>query len=235
MATRGGYGLSRILHRIDYPLLHDAIVRRGQAWIGHSDFTALQLALLARTGAPTLAGPMACADFGDACPDEITVDSFVDAVHGRQEAVGFACVDAPRGLDREGVLWGGNLSMVASLVGTPFMPQLDGVLFLEDVGEHPYRVERLLTQLVHAGIAQRQKAILLGGFTGYHLHRHDAGYDLASAITWLRDALRAARVPVLTGLPFGHQRTKLTLPHGVPCRVVRDGAEVFMLFEHTHD
>ncbi len=234
MATRGGYGLSRILHRIDYPVLHDAIVRRGQAWVGHSDFTALQLALLARTGAPTLAGPMACADFGAERLDEITVESFVDAVHGRQEAVGFACVDAPRGLDRAGLLWGGNLTMVASLVGTPFLPQVDGVLFLEDVGEHPYRIERLFSQLVHAGIAQRQKAVLIGGVTDFRLHPHDAGYDLAAAVTWLRDALRPAGVPVVTGLPFGHQRTKLTLPHGAPCRVVRDGAEVFLLFEHLH-
>lgn len=102
MMTRGGYGLSRLLASIDYDLLADAIKGRHQMWVGHSDFTALQLALLAKTGAVTFSGPMASYDFGDNKPDDITVDSFLDAVDGTLEAVGFACDDAPRGLDVEG-------------------------------------------------------------------------------------------------------------------------------------
>ncbi len=231
MATRGGYGLSRLLHRIDYALLGQAIGQRGQCWVGHSDFTALQLALLARCGAVTWSGPMADYDFGGDTVDSITADSFAYAVHGRQEAVGFACGDAPRGLDVQGVLWGGNLAMLCSVVGTPYLPQVDGVLFVEDVGEHPYAIERMFTQLLHAGIAQRQRAVVVGSFTGYRLGPHDAGYDLAAALDWLRAQLRRYRVPVLSGLPFGHQRTKLTLPHGAPCRLVRDGGEVFMIFD----
>ncbi len=234
MATRGGYGLSRLLHRIDYALLGEAIVHRGQRWVGHSDFTALQLALLARCGAVTWSGPMADTDFGADTVDSITADSFVDAVHGRQEAVGFVCDDAPRGLDAHGVLWGGNLAMLCSVVGTPYLPAVDGVLFVEDVGVHPYAIERMFTQLLHAGIVQRQRAVVLGSFTGYRLGEHDSGYDLAAARDWVRAQLRPHRVPVLSGLPFGHQRTKLTLPHGAPCRVVRDGGEVFVIFDETH-
>ena len=230
MATRGGYGLSRLLHRIDYALLDDAIRNRGQRWVGHSDFTALQLALLARSGAVTFSGPMADYDFAGDTLDEITADSLVDALDGSQEAIGFACADAPRGLDAGGVLWGGNLSMVCSVVGTPYLPAVDGVLFVEDVGEHPYAIERLFAQLLHAGVLQRQRAIVLGAFTGYRLVAHDAGYDLAQAIDWVRAQLKPWRVPVLGGLPFGHQRTKVTLPHGAPCRVVRDGGEVYLLF-----
>lgn len=233
MATRGGYGLSRILPAIDYALLDEAIRARRQFWVGHSDFTALQLALLAKTGAVTFSGPMASYDFGENNPDEITVDSFLDAVDGTLEAVGFACDDAPRGLDVQGVLWGGSLAMVASLIGTPYLPRVRGVLFLEDINEHPYCIERMFTQLLHAGILQRQRAVLLGHFTGYKLSPHDAGYDLAAAVDWLRAQLKAYGVPIITGLPFGHVRTKLTLPHGVRCHVLRDGGEVFLFFPHA--
>ncbi len=234
MATRGGYGLTRLLERIDYALLHDAVSRRGQIWVGHSDFTALQLAMLARAGSVSYSGPMASFDFGAERVDEITRESFLDVVDGRLEALGFECPDAPRGLDAAGVLWGGNLSMVAALTGTPYLPRKRGVLFLEDVAEHPYRIERLFTQLLLAGVLQRQRAVLLGGFTDYRLAPHDAGYDLDSAVQWLRGQLRPHGVPVLGGLPFGHLRTKLTLPHGARCRLVRDGAEAYLVFGHHH-
>lgn len=234
MATRGGYGLSRLLPALDYDLLHEAIAERGQFWIGHSDFTALQLALLARKGSVTWSGPMASFDFGGDDVDEIAEASFLDALDGSQEAVGFACADAPRGLDVAGRLWGGNLSLVASLVGTPYLPRLRGVLFLEDINEAPYAVERMFIQLLQAGVLQRQKAVLLGAFNGYRLSSHDGGYDLAAAVTWLRAALKPHGVAVLGGLPFGHVRTKLTLPHGARCRLVRDGSEVFVVFEHAH-
>lgn len=234
MATRGGYGLTRVLGSIDYPLLHDAVSRRGQMWVGHSDFTALQLAMLARAGTVTYSGPMASFDFGGERVDEITRECFLDAVDSRLEAVGFACDDAPRGLDAAGVLWGGNLSLVCNLVGTPFLPRARGVLFLEDVAEHPYRIERMFTQLLGAGVLQRQRAVVLGAFTEYRLVPHDAGYDLPTVVRWLRARLHEHGVPLLGGLPFGHVRTKLCLPHGARCRMVRDGAEVYLTFGHAH-
>ena len=234
MASRGGYGLTRLLDAIDYALLAEAIRERGQLWVGHSDFTALQLALLARCGAVTCSGPMAAFDFGAERVDDITRESFLDLVDQRLEAVGFACADAPRGLDAAGTLWGGNLSLVCSLVGTRYLPRLRGVLFLEDVAEHPYRIERMLGQLLHAGVLQRQRALLLGGFTEFKLGAHDAGYDLQQVVRWLRGRLRPYGVPVLDGLPFGHLRSKLSLPHGARCRVVRDGGEVYLVFAHAH-
>jgi muramoyltetrapeptide carboxypeptidase len=92
---------------------------------------------------------------------------------------------------------------------------------LEDVGEHPYRVERMLYQLVHAGILARQRAVLLGSFTEYELNANDAGYDLAAAVAHLRAIVT---VPIYTGLPFGHVRDKLTLPIGGRCALtVGDG------------
>lgn len=232
MATRGGYGLIRLLADIDYPLLAQAI-DRGQIWVGHSDFTALQLALLAQTGAVTYSGPMASGDFGGKEVDDLTEASFLDVVDGQLEAVGFACADAPRGLDVRGVLWGGNLTVLCHLVGTPYFPRVGGILFLEDVGEHPYRIERMFAHLLHAGVLARQKAVLLGHFTGYRLTPHDAGYDLPAAIAWLRRQLKPLGVPVLTGLPFGHVTTLVTLPHGLRAHLLRDGGEVYLFFPHT--
>ena len=108
------------------------------------------------------------------------------------------------------------------LVGTPFMPEVQGgILFLEDVGEAPYRIERMFQQLLLAGIVQRQRAIVLGQFTEYTLSDNDGGYDFASAVAALR---ASCDVPVYTGLPFGHVREKLTLPVGGHCALdVRGG------------
>ena len=121
-----------------------------------------------------------------------------------------------------GTVWGGNLALVAHLVGTPYFPHIaEGILFLEDVGEHPYRIERMLYQLHHAGVLARQRAILLGRFTEYELNGNDGGYDLAAVVAHVRSL---SPVPVLTGLPFGHVSDKLTLPTGGHCALaVTDG------------
>ena len=124
--------------------------------------------------------------------------------------------------------------MVAALVGTPYMPDIDGgILFLEDVGEHPYRVERMLTQLWHAGILGRQQAIVLGEFTNYRLAAHDNGFDLPQVVKWLRETVG---VPVVTGLPYGHVPTKATLPVGAKVGLAtEDGMAYLVLQEHVHE
>ena len=216
VAVRGGYGWSRLVDRVDYA----ALARSRKRWMGHSDFTAFALAAYAKAGIVTYAGPMAAYDFGAQIASPFTLaQCFGVLEHERWEV---ECpLDGPAG-DYAGTLWGGNLSMVAHLAGTQFLPDIaGGVLFLEDVAEHPYRVERLLYQLFHAGILARQRAILLGRFTEFTLHDNDGGYDLATAIAHVRARLA---VPVFTGLPFGHVPDKLTLPVGGHCSVtVRDG------------
>jgi len=121
--------------------------------------------------------------------------------------------------------------MVASLVGTSYMPDIDGgILFLEDIAEHPFRIERMLTQLWHAGILGRQQAIVLGRFTDYRLAAHDNGFDLPSVVAWLRATVK---VPVITGLPYGHTRVKATLPIGKQVGVAtEDGMAHLVLEEH---
>lgn len=225
MATRGGYGLTRLLDRIDWARLARS-VERGTRWVGYSDLTALQMGLLAHAKAPSWAGPLAVADFGGEAVDDVTRDCFVEALSGELEAVGFRTEAGFDGLDLRGTLWGGNLAMLCSLVGTPHLPRIrGGVLFVEDVNEHPYRVERQLLHLLQAGVIGAQKAVVLGAFTAWQRSPLDRGYGLKDAVAALRSR---TSVPVLTGLPFGHVATHVTMPVGRRVQLIVAGRDVLM-------
>lgn len=237
LACRGGYGLTRLLDVIDWPRIARS-VERGTRWVGHSDLTALQLGLLAHSGASASArlsaitwqGPMACEDFGRddeaGGVDEVTRDCFAEAMSGELEAVGFRTEPGFDGLDATGLLWGGNLAMLQSMIGTPHVPRIKGgILFLEDVNEHPYRVERMLLQLHQAGILAQQKAVLLGDFSGWRKSPLDRGYTLKTAIAHLRSV---CATPIVTGLPFGHVPTKVMLPVGARAQLVVQGRDVLI-------
>jgi muramoyltetrapeptide carboxypeptidase len=225
MATRGGYGLTRLLDRIDWKLLAHS-VERGTRWVGYSDMTALQLGLLAHAKATSWAGPMACGDFGAEVLDEVTPDCFSEAMTGELEAVGFRTEAGFEGLELKGTLWGGNLCVLNALLGTPHFPKVKGgILFVEDVNEHPYRIERSLLQLHQAGVLGTQKAILLGAFTEFRKSPLDRGYSLKRMVEHLRSV---TKVPILTGLPFGHVPTKLTLPIGRKVTLLVDGRNVLV-------
>ncbi len=228
MATRGGYGLSRLLPLIDWKAVADS----GKQFVGLSDFTLFNLALLAQTGVTSYSGPMAVGDFGAKKLDDLTADLFVEALSGQLEILSFESPDADK-VDARGVLWGGNLAMVAALVGTPYMPDIKGgILFLEDIAEHPYRIERMLAQLWQAGILQKQSAIVLGHFTDYKLGPVDNGFDMASVVKWLRSTVK---VPVITGLPYGHVKVKATLPVGKVVGIATEkGMAHLVLDEHEH-
>jgi len=235
LTTRGGYGLTRLLPGIKYKLLAKAI-DRGMQFVGLSDFTALQTALLAETSSPTWAGPAVGEDFGvEGEPDDIMQACFEDLMSGQGEGAGWQLPRAEaqaKPLELRGTLWGGNLAVLTALVGTPWMPKLKGgILFLEDVAEHPYRIERMLTQLLHSGLLGRQKAVVLGQFTNYTLYPHDKGYKLQTVVDWLR---RQTKTPVFTGLPFGHVATKVTLPVGAKVHLAIEGRDAFLLWGHRH-
>jgi len=225
LAVRGGYGWTRLLPRIDF----GALAARGQRWLGHSDFTAFQLAALARAGMTSFAGPMAAYDFGAVEPSAYTLEHCMAVLESPRHAFD-AALDGPD-IEASGTLWGGNLALVASLVGTPYLPAIDGgVLFLEDVAEHPYRIERMLWQLHLAGVLARQRVVLLGAFTEYAPSPNDGGYDFAAMVAAMRDVIG---VPLYTGLPFGHIRDKVTLPVGGRALLrVRDGAALVALSDY---
>jgi muramoyltetrapeptide carboxypeptidase len=233
--TRGGYGLTRLLPKIPYKKVAKAI-DRGTRFVGLSDFTAFQNAVLAETGRVTWSGPAVGEDFGvETDPDEIMQACFEDLASGQGEGTGWQ-LPAPerreKPLQAKGVLWGGNLAIVSALAGTPWLPQVKGgILFLEDVHEHPYRIERMLTQLLYTGVLQKQKAILLGHFTNWLPVPHDKGFKLKTVIEWLRTQVKA---PVLTGLPFGHVPTKVCLPVGAEVTLAAEGRDAFLLWGHRH-
>jgi len=178
------------------------------------------------------AGPMACGDFGLADSpdggDDVTQEVFVEAMSGKLEAIGFRTEAGFDGLDTSGRLWGGNLAVTQALLGTPHFPKVKGgVLFLEDVNEHPYRIERALLQLHQAGVLNEQKAIVLGAFTEYRKSPLDRGYNLKTVIAYLRTL---TSTPILTGLPFGHVPTKVCLPMGRRCDLVVQGRDALLLW-----
>lgn len=238
LISRGGYGLTRLLPNINYQAVEKAI-SKGTQFVGLSDFTAFQMAVLAKTGAVTWAGP-ALNDFGEKEEvDDIMQACFEDLIAGQGEGSGWQMSKAAAGIAgvndftvENAVLWGGNLSMLTSLVGTPFFPLVkNGILFIEDIGEHPYRIERMLAQLLQAGILETQQAIIFGQFNGYQLAPHDKGYKLASVVEWLKSQVKAR---VLTGLPFGHVPTKVLLPVGQSVTLAVEGRDAFLLWGHQH-
>lgn len=239
LISRGGYGLTRLLTGIRYKTIAKAI-ERGTDFVGISDFTAFQLAVLAKTGAMTWAGPALCEGFGvggapDVQPDDIMEDCFRDMTSGQGEGTGWSQRTPLAGAAvniHNALVWGGNLSVLVSMVGTPFFPTIKGgILFLEDVGEHPYQIERMLTQLLHAGILENQKAIVLGQFTGFTLNAHDKGYKFNTVVSWLQSRLK---IPVLTNLPYGHVQTKVLLPVGKSADLAAEGKDVMLVWGHHH-
>jgi muramoyltetrapeptide carboxypeptidase len=247
LISRGGYGLTRILPGINYKAVAKAIAK-GTQFVGLSDFTAFQTAVLAKTGAVTWAGPALGEDFGSASvPDDIMEACFDDLITGQGEGAGWQlpkntinsiavnsipAVDEGTFSIKDAVLWGGNLAILSSLVGTPYLPVIKGgILFLEDVGEHPYRVERMLTQLLHAGVLAQQKAVIFGQFSNYKLVPHDKGFKLATVVARLQSQIKAR---VLTGLPFGHVATKVLLPVGFKTTLAVEGRDAFLLWGHQH-
>lgn len=228
MASRGGYGVTRLLDQIDWSALADS----GKRFVGQSDFTAFALALLSQTGRVSYLGPTVCADFGATRLNDLTADLFGEVMRGELEILSFESPGSDP-VDCRGVLWGGNLSMICALMGTPYMPKVkQGILLIEDVAEHPYRIERMLIQLLQSGILHKQKALLVGHFTAYKLADHDNGYDLPDVFKWLKQHIN---IPIVTGLPFGHTPIKATLPVGQKVGLATQAGMAYLVIdEHTH-
>lgn len=214
-SLRGGYGLLRILDRVDYAAARE----RPKLIVGYSDVTALHLAMLACAGVPGLSGPMVAPDWwriddasekqfwalaGGAAPVEI-VGPAGEGLSGMRDGL------------HEGTLVGGNLSMVCALIGTPYMPDLAGaILFVEDVGEPPYRIDGLLARLRLAGILERLGGLVFGAFT---VADTPAGRPTLSVDDVLAHYAGLVNGPVANGLVYGHFPTKSTVPVGVNARL----------------
>ncbi len=220
LSARGGYGAMRLLPFIDWARLCPLFKEAGTLVMGYSDFTAIQLALLAQGGVTSFAGPMLYSDFGAPVPSIDTMNAFTRASTSRPLSIR---VDAApmHALKTDGLFWGGNLSVLSHLVGTPYFPAIEGgILFLEDVGEQPYRIERMLQQLNLAGVLKRQRAIVLGDFSLENTKDYyDPSYTLETVAQHIR---KVTGVPVFTGFPFGHIRNKATFPLGAMATLATD-------------
>ena len=209
---RGGYGMMRILPGIDY----EALSRTPKAIIGYSDITALHAAVHRKCKLVTFHGPTA---------REMLPDFSRDSLHRAVIAQSNSCGAAPKAREinagtAEGRLVGGNLAVLSSLCGTPYMPDLaDGILILEDINEPVYRIDRMLQQLKLAGALNGCKAIAFGDCTSCP---EDAGGVEGGARqfdTVLGELAHALGVPCLAGIPVGHIAEQWTIPLGAMAKL----------------
>jgi muramoyltetrapeptide carboxypeptidase len=225
VCLRGGYGSGRLLPLLDYPALraHPKIL------VGHSDVTALHCALLSRANLVSFHGPMLHSDFIKEDMPDFTLQSFLRILMQPAPA-GAVCqgythktLSVLRGGRASGRLLGGNLTLLCSLLGTPFQPVFrNTILFFEDIGEKPYRIDRLLTQLLNAGLLQQVAGIAIG------INKDCVDPDSRQTTEYrqtledvFRERLLPLKVPIVAGLPFGHVSHNATLPLGV--RATLDG------------
>ena len=211
MAARGGYGTTRILPRIDWKKL----VRRPRLVIGYSDITAILSYLSTRLRVPSIHGPMAAADLARRTDGE-ALDAFSRLAGGTVSAGepwGTPC-DRLRGGAAEGILAGGCLSVLTSLLGTPFEPDFGGaLLFLEDVSEPCYRIDRMLTQWIQSGRLRRISGIVVGKMSPVRGESEEGIRNVFAG------AGRRLSVPVWYGFPAGHEGPNYALPFGVRARI----------------
>jgi muramoyltetrapeptide carboxypeptidase len=218
LCVRGGYGTSRLLPMLDY-----AVIRKNpKIFCGYSDITAVHCALLKRANLVTFHGPTLNSDFVKENWVEFTVRCFLGVLTG-SSAFGAIC----DGYDRSsiqvigqgvasGPLVGGNLSLLCGLVGTPYEPDFkDRILFLEDVDEAPYRIDRMLTHLLNAGLLQQVAGIAVGVNRDCVDPKAGKGESRQTVEDVLKDRLSPLEIPVVAGLPFGHVSHNATLPLGV--------------------
>ena len=230
--VRGGYGSGRLLSYLDY----DMIAVNPKIIMGYSDITAILNAIYLRTGMVTFHGPIAGENFSN-----YTYDQYRKVLIEPTQATRIG--EPPKFEVRPGVvewenrlttivpgvaeghLLGGNLSLMVTLLGTPFEPQFEGaILFLEDVSERPYSVDRMLTHLWMAGKLEQVAGIVLGKFT-----EDNGDGNTFSMEEVLRDRLKPLGIPVLSGAMIGHVEDKTIVPLGVRARLDADAGELVLL------
>ncbi|MBF0585982.1 LD-carboxypeptidase [Prosthecochloris sp. N3] len=214
---RGGSGATRLLQHIDYEL----ISRNPKIFAGYSDVTALSAALLARTGLLTFSGPMLATELHSPSPyTEANFWNMLTSPGELHEIVNHP--DHPQDILRpgtaEGRLLAGNLTVLACLSGTPFLPSpSNSVMLVEDINEEPYCIDRLLSHFDNTGALHRCSALLFGQFTRSAM-RFDLQAPLTAILRYYCDKTRQD-VPVAGGISYGHIDDLLTIPVGARCRV----------------
>lgn len=216
--VRGGYGAGRLLDKIDYKL----IKKNPKIFVGYSDITSLQMAILKKTGLITFAGPMVAIDFSSNV-DEYAEENFwniltsskkIGKLHNPRDEK-FYALNSGRG---EGKLIGGNLAVLGSLFGTDYLPDLkDSILLLEDIGEVPYRIDRLLNQLRLSNVFEKINGVILGRFVD--CYEKDKSKETIKLNEVIENYFAQLKMPVLYSFSHGHIKENLTIPMGVNCKL----------------
>ena len=232
VCARGGYGSGRLLPHIDY----DLIKRNPKVFVGYSDITALLYAIHAKTGLVCFHGPVGASTYTD-----FTADQFERVlIKGKSKTT----IERPNAWDdiedkayqlvkinpgeASGTLVGGNLSLIVSLMGTPY--DTDKIVFIEDVGESPYRVDRMLTQIINSGKLNTAKGVVLGVFNDCETKPDDPDFSLSLSLREvLEDRFSNLNIPVIYGLPIGHIGDNATLPFGAKAELDVDKAKLTLL------
>ncbi|HTL17213.1 MAG TPA: LD-carboxypeptidase [Patescibacteria group bacterium] len=233
ICLRGGYGAARLLPLLDYQVIR----ANPKVFVGYSDITSLHCAFLARAELVSFHGPMLNSDFLKEKVPDFTTQSFFRTVME---------VSAPGNLNQgyrkntvkvlshgkaSGPLVGGNISILCAALATPYQPSFEGViLFIEDLNEEPYRFDRMLTQLLNGGLLQKVAGVAVGVNKNCRDRKAKKGGEYRQSLEdVLRDRLLPLKVPVITGLPFGHVRHNATLPIGVRASLDTEKGELSIL------
>ncbi|MDX1787351.1 MAG: LD-carboxypeptidase [Psychrobacter sp.] len=228
LGVRGGYGAVRLLPMVDWSTLGRIMKERGTILAGFSDVTAIQCALLAKGDMSSLAAPMLYSEFGKNKPDQVSCRQFAEALTNPNLAINIqdasltspnlpSILSSSEPKTLTGTIWGGNLSVVSALAGSDYLPRIDGgIVFLEDVGEQAYRIERMLYDLYLAGVFKGQQAIVFGALSGSGEDSYDKRYDVATVIRQLH---QLTGLPIYSGMRFGHIGQKHSFPLGATCQL----------------
>ena len=219
LCFRGGYGSARLLPLLDF----DLIRANPKVFVGYSDITSIHCALLAKADLVSFHGPMLNSELLKPNPSPFTQESLFKVVM-RPEPAGSLCGHTVSKRARtivggraSGPLVGGNLSILCASLGTPFQPSFKGaLLFIEELNEEPYRFDRMLTQLLNAGLLQQVAGVAIGTNKRCRDPKASRCSEFRQTVEDVfRDRLVPLGVPVVIGLPFGHIRATATLPIGV--------------------
>ena len=221
LCVRGGWGCNRILELIDY----EVVKNNPKALIGFSDITSLHMAIQAKTGLTTFHGPVGTSNW-----NEFTLESWNSVLFNAAAAHYQIPEDQDdaftiRGGSATGKLLGGNLTVLTAMMGSNYLPSFEGaILFLEDVGEDAYRIDRMLTQLSLNGVLRQCAGVVLGKFTDCD----DTGNSL-SLKEVLDDHLLKLNIPAFYGAMISHQKKNCTLPVGISATINADNRTIQLL------
>jgi len=228
ICLRGGYGTTRMLDRLDY----EAIAAHPKIFVGLSDITAMHIAMLEKSGLCTFQGPMPMSDWlEDMHPFTYAgLMKVAGCAAPAGELVNHPDYPARRMINpgrAEGMLVGGNLMLITSLLGTPYELDTKGrILFIEEIDEHTYCIDRMLTQLRLAGKFEDCAGVVFGDFNHCEIEFKDYAFTIEEII---RDVVAPSGKPIFMGLQSGHCVPKLTLPFGTRCRIDADACTLTVL------